>query len=621
MAIDSINKDFSKKKKDVNLLAKDFSSYRQKLIDFSKTYFPNTYNDFTEGSVGNMFIELTSYVGDVLSYNIDYNFKESLLTNASEERNIIRLAQSLGYKVPLSSGAVTSLKVYQLLPAIEENGEFVPDWTYALKINSNMKVGTDQNQNTTFRTLEPIDFSDMEELSDINQYKSIYQEDNDGNPTFFLIEYFRDVPVVAGNEKEMTVNVGDPEQFFTVELPDDDVIDIVSVKDSDGNKYYEVDYLAQDSIISQVQLDRNEEPFYQPKILKVPRRFITKVNKNLRKEIQFGAGTTVDIDEEVISSIFQADNKTGDTELAIDPSSFSTSKTYGKAPANTTLTIKYTTGGGVESNVGQNDLTNVNEVVFANDTSTLSEQEERTLNQMKTTLTVTNEEKATGGRGRLSPEEIRENALALFNSQKRCVTARDYKSRILSMPSRFGNVSKAFVKRNEVQNRNSSRKPTINCYLLSYDNNRKLSTLNQQTKKNISLYLNQFRMLTDGVNLLDGYVINISVDFEISVYSSFNKNEVLLRAIEVVKEFFDTDKMDFNQAIYVNDLELQLGNVEGVRTVNKVDIKNKTSDDGNYSNSLYPVKSALKDKIIYPSKEPAVFEVKYPNSDIQGRVK
>jgi len=617
MAINSINKDFSKKRKDVNLLAKDFSSYKQKLIDFSKTYFPNTYNDFTEGSTGNMFIELVSYVGDVLSYNIDYNFKESLLTNASEEKNIIKLAQSLGYKVPLSSGAVTSLKIYQLLP---DNGSGSPDWKYALKVNDNMKIGSNQNSDVIFRTLEPIDFSDMKDLSNVDDYLELYQENN-GTPQFWLVEYYRDIPVIAGQEKELTVNVGDPEKFYTVELPDDDVIDIISVVDSDGNKYYEVDYLAQDSIISQIKVDRNEEPFYQPKILKVPRRFITKVNKNLKKVIQFGAGTTVDIDEETISSIFQADNKVGSTELAIDPSSFSTSKTYGKAPANTTLTIKYTVGGGIESNVGQNDLTDINEIVYANDTSTLSDVEKNTLNQIKTTLTVTNESKASGGRGKLSPNEIRENALAFFNAQKRCVTARDYESRIFSMPSRFGNISKVYVEKSSAHKNNTTNSPTINCYLLSYDNNNKLTNLNSQTKKNVSIFLNEFRMLTDGVNLLDGYVVNIGVDFEISVYSSYNKSEVLLKAIETVKNFFDIDIMNFNQPIYINDLELQLGNVDGVRTVNSVKLINKTLDDGDYSSTYYPIQSATRNKIVYPSVEPSVFEIKYPNSDIKGRVR
>lgn len=617
MAITSINKDFSKKNKDVNLLAKDFGSYRQRLIDFAKTYFPNTYNDFTDASIGNMFIELVSYAGDVLSYNIDYNFKENLLTHSSEPKNIIALAQALGYKVPLSSGGVTSVKVYQLLP---DNGSNAPNFKYALKIQSGMKVVSNTNSNVEFRTLEPIDFSDMENLSGLSRYTSVFQQSG-GTPTFWLVEYYREVPVVAGTEKTITVSVGDPQQFYTIQLPEDNVIEVTSIQDSDGNVYYEVDYLAQDSIINTYEVSGGtEEPFFQPKLLKVPRRFITKVNKNLRMEIQFGSGTTDANDEEVIAALDQVANRSNSTELSIDPTSFTTSKTYGKVPANTTLTIKYTVGGGVESNVPQNDITNISEVVFENDTTTLSSVQVNTLNQMKTTLSVTNEQAATGGKGILTAEEIRQNALQFFSTQKRCVTADDYKARTLSMPSKFGNISKVYATKHKKGRNDTAPSSTIDLYLLGYNSNGNLTTLNTQTKKNLSTYLNEFRLLTDGVNLLNGYIINIGINFSISVYKGYNKNDVLLRSIETVKQFFDISKQDFNQPIFLSDLELQIANVDGVRTVNFLSIKNLTTDDGEYSNKYYPMRVAVRNKIVYPSVEPSIFEIKFPNQDIKGKV-
>jgi len=618
VAITSINKDFSKKGKDVNLLAKDFSSFRQKLIDFSKTYFPNTYNDFTDNSIGNMFIELVSYAGDVLSYNIDYNLKESILTHASETKNIVSLSQALGYKIPLSSGATTSLKVYQLLP---NDGTNNPDFTFALKIASNMKITSEQNPDVVFRTLETIDFSDMESLSDLSEYVSVFQEEG-GVPTFYLLEYYRDVPVVAGTEKTFTFEVGDPQQFLTIELPDTNVIEILSVIDSDNNTYYEVDYLAQDNIIQDVELSTaTEQPFYQPRLQRVPRRFITRVNKNLKQQIQFGSGTTDADDEEIIAALTQIDNNTNSTELAIDPASFSTSKTYGKVPSNTTLTIRYTVGGGIESNVPQNDLVNISEVVLENDTSNLSTGQISTLNQIRTTLSVTNEEKATGGDGIPSSEQIRQNALQFFSTQKRCVTAQDYKARVLSMPSKFGNITKVFAKKHEPKQNDNKPQSTIDLYLLGYDINGNLTTLNTQTKQNLSTYLNEFRLLTDGVNLLDGYIVNIGVDFEISVHKGYNKNTVLLKAIEAVKKFFDISKLDFNQPIYLSDLELQIANIDGVRTVSDLVLRNLTDRNGNYSNKYYPIQSAIRNKVIYPSVEPSVFEVKFPNQDIRGKVR
>lgn len=616
MAITSINKDFSKRTKDVNLLAKDFSSYRQRLVDFAKTYFPNTYNDFTDTSVGNMFVELVAYAGDVLSYNIDYNFKENLLTHASETKNILSLAQALGYKVNLSSGGVTSVKIYQLLP---DNGSNAPDFTYALKLQSGMKISSENDSNVIFRTLEPVNFENIQYLSDKDEYISVFQEEN-GTPAFWLVEYNREVPVSAGTEKTLTYTVGDAQQFLTVELPESDVIEVTSVTDSDNNVYYEVDYLAQDSIIQSSEISNaSEEPFFQPVIQRVPRRFVTKVNKNLKLQLQFGSGTTDSEDEDVILALEQANNLTQTSELAIDPNSFSTAKTYGKVPANTTLTIKYVTGGGVTSNVPQNDLINVSEVVYENDTTSLEPSEITRLNQIKTTLSVTNEEKATGGSGIPTPETIRENALQFFGSQKRCVTALDYKSRVLSMPTKFGRVTKAYAKKHDDITTEQS-KATIDLYLLGVDTNNKLTNLNTQTKKNISTYLNEFRLLTDGVNLLDGYVINLGVDFSISTYKGYNQNDVLLESIEVIKDFFNIRNQDFNTPIFLSDLELQIANVDGVRTVNNVELRNITSTNGTYSDKFYPVQSAIKNKTLYPSIEPSVFEVKFPNQDIRGKV-
>jgi len=614
VAINSINKSFDKKTKDVNLLAKDFSSYRARLIEFAKTYFPNTYNDFTDTSVGNMFIELVAYAGDVLSYNIDYNFKENLLTHASEPKNIISLAQSLGYKVPLSSGAVGSIKVYQLLP---DDGSGNPDFTYALKVASGMKVSSQLNSDVVFRTLEPIYFSEMSNLGTDSKYITSFQQEA-GSTTFWLVEYNKEVPVVAGTEKTLQISVGDPQQFYTIELPDDDVIEVLSVQDSDGNTYYEVDYLAQDSILTGDRVStRTEQPFFQTKLLKVPRRFITRVNKNLKLEIQFGSGTTDSEDTEVISALEQIKNNTNSTELALDPTSFTTSKTYGKVPSNTTLTIKYTTGGGVETNVPQNDLVNLNEVVFENDTTSFSGNL-ATLNQIKATLSTTNTSTASGGKGLPTIDEIRQNALQFFSSQKRCVTSSDYKARVLSMPTKFGSISKVYAQKHKQGVVESSPNSTIDLYLLGYDNNGKLTTLNTQTKKNLSTYLEEFRLLTDGVNLLDGYIVNIGVDFSVSVFKGYNKNEVLLQCIEIVKDFFNINNQDFNQPIYLSDLELQIANVDGVRTVNSVQLRNIT--EGSYSNKYYPISNAVKNKIVYPSVEPSVFEIKYPNQDIRGKV-
>jgi len=613
MALNSINRDFDKRTRDVSLLAKDFSSYRQRLIDFAKSYFPNQYNDFSSSSVGNMFIELVSYACDVLSYNVDYNLKESILTSASEQKNIISIAQSLGYKVPLSSPATTRLKVYQLLP--DNNGE--PDFRYALKIASGMKVISSSNSDIIFRTTEEIDFSRNEIISNPDSKYSVFEEDDDG-VLFWLLEYYKEVAVVAERQqKTLTIDVSDPKQFLTIEIPDADVTNILSITDSDNNAYFEVQSLAQDTIIDSVELtDATELPKFEPVIRRVPRRFITRVNKNLKLEVQFGAGTSDEEDSDVIKSLDNIlSNATSTDDLPIDPVSFSTAKTYGKVPSNTTLTIRYSVGGGVESNVPQNDLTGLNEIdILTLDTAV---PDAGVLSNIKSTISFTNEEPATGGSDIPTIDEIRQNALQHFSTQNRAVTASDYKARVLAMPTKFGNIAKAVARKHQPGN-NTTPTSTIDIHLLGYDSNNNLTTLNTQTKKNLSTYLNEYRLLTDGVNLLDGFILNIGVDFSISVYNGYNSNTVLLESIEKIKQFFDINKQDFFQPIYLSDLQLSIANVDGVRSVNEVKIKNLNGDG--FSNIIYDIDEALKNGIIYPSIEPSVFEIKYPNQDINGRV-
>jgi hypothetical protein len=613
MALNSINRDFDKRTRDVNLLAKDFSSYRQRLLDFAKSYFPNQYNDFSDNSVGNMFIELVSYACDVLSYNIDYNLKESILTHASEQKNIISIAQSLGYKIPLTSRSTAKLKVFQLLPHnASTNG---PDFNYALKIAEGMKVGSESNSNVIFRTKETIDFSNNQNIADPESKYRIFEQDENNDPLFWLVEYYKEVTVVSERqEKTLSIDVTDPQQFLTIEIPDTDVTEIISVTDSDNNTYFEVDSLAQDTIIDSVELDTDELPFFEPVIRRVPRRFITRVNKDLKLQIQFGSGTTDAEDAQVIESFKNILEAETSSQLAIDPTSFSRSKTYGKVPSNTTLTIKYSVGGGVESNVAQNDILNLNEVNFLNDSDSVDQE---ILSNIKSTLSFTNEEAATGGRDIPSISEIRQNALQYFSTQNRAVTAADYKTRVLAMPPKFGSVAKAVARKHQPKN-STAPTSTIDIHLLGYDSNKNLTTLNSQTKKNLSTYLNEYRLLTDGVNLLDGFIINIGVDFSISVYNGYNVNAVLLEAVENVKSFFDISKQDFFQPIYLSDLQLVIANVDGVRTVNNVQINNLNGDG--FSNIVYSITTATKNGIIYPSIEPSIFEIKYPNQDIKGRV-
>jgi hypothetical protein len=325
---------------------------------------------------------------------------------------------------------------------------------------------------------------------------------------------------------------------------------------------------------------------------------------------------------------------------------------YGVSPSNTTLTISYVIGGGLESNVNAEEITTVSSTSFLNDTSGLSDGEIILLNNIKNSLRVINTIASSGGDDADTDEQIRQNAMLSFSAQNRIVTEEDLLLRVYSMPSYLGSVAKSFVQSNltrEIQynglirgitspNNNetldlsplnpldrrkfleSSNPFTNNLYVLGYDSNKKLTSINPATLQNLITYLNNYKIVTDKINIIDGYIINIGVDFKITVFQGFNKRDILNNCIDTVKSFFNIDNFGFNQPINLSQLSFELMRVEGVQSVIDIKVKNLTIDDGDYSPIAYNLNIATQNNIIYPSKDPSVFEIKFPNTDIKGLV-
>jgi hypothetical protein len=605
--------------KEVRYINKDFVSLRKSLIDFSKVYFPNTYNDFNESSVGMMFIEMSAYVGDMLSYYIDSTLKEQLLYYAEERKNIIYLAQSLGYKYKTTVPSTVNLDVYQLIPATGVNGEDI-DFRFALRIDNRMVVVSETYPNIEFITTNPIDFSNY---SDNNFTATVYQVDEFGNPLFYLLK--KVVSAVAGTIQTYEVSFTTPEQFKSISLPDADIIEILDVIDSDGNVWYEVDYLAQDTIffdednIASNNTTDNLDVYVTPKILKfkkVSDRFTTKTDINGITSLNFGSGISSKADQLLVPSIDSIKNNVI-FDTANLANQFLNTRTYGHVPSNTTLTIRYTIGGGIESNVPSNDLKKIKYSNIKNSATDFSDPSEGTiLNTIKRSLAVNNSVPATGGRGEESNEEIRQNAIAFFASQDRCVTDMDYLARIYQMPAKYGSISKAYIEK-DVDNY------AVNIYVLGYDENKKLTQLNDSTKQNLKTYLSHYRDLSTGINIKDGYIVNIGVNFDILTFPKYNKNDVLLNCIDKLKTYFNIDVWTIGQTIVLNEIYTLLSDVTGVRSVANIDIINKYQSSGTpgYSNNYYYIKAATQNGIIYPSLDPSIFEIKYPNSDIFGKAK
>ena len=677
MALTKTNKNFKNRGKDIKYLNKDFAQYRGNLIEFAKTYFPKTYSDFNESSPGMMFIEMASYIGDSLSYYVDDTLKESLMVHAEDIENVIALSQYLGYKPKVTSPSVTTLSVYQLVPSTGTGGSNTFDKTYLLTIKEGMQV-VDKN-NVSFITRDVVDFTD-----ETDREITIYETDSiSGEATFYLVKKY--VQAISARIETKEVEFGSYESFQTIELSDTNVIDIYDVRDSNGNKWYEVPYLGQEMVFEDYpNTEINDPDLYQfkttvPYILKTtktPRRFVKKVNGDSTTTIQFGAGDPTANDEQLIPNLKNVGlglpNSISKLNESFDPTNFLKTKTYGTSPSNTTMTVKYLVGGGISSNVSKGSLTKISSIDFEEDVQLLSNNAVGLYNATKNSVAVDNEVPATGGKGGDTVDEIRENALANFGAQNRAVTAKDYQVRVLSMPTKFGSIAKAFATadgtldnnspssvlaspkalneftdivmgfvdkpdrqepdRKSVQqelqkfligktsNDNEKNNPfAINLYLLGYDGNGKLTNLNQAVKENLKTYLNEYKVLTDGVNISDGYIINIGINFEVITLNNYNKSEVITECISDMKDYFDINNWTFNNTINISELELLLANVDGVSSVPKLEIVNKCH--GNYAPNSYNIEAAIKDKILYPSLDPSVFEIKFPDVDIKGRAK
>jgi len=614
---------------EIKYLSKDFSQFRENLINLAKTYYPDTYNDFNESSPGSMFIDMSSYVGDVLALYVDQQLRESLLGYAQERKNVVALARMLGYKPNITTPAQCTLDVFQILPSIVSGSAKVPDFNYALNIVPGMVVGTTSKPTIEFRCDENINFA----VSSSNNPTEtlVYTLDSNNQPEYFLLK--KQVKVYAATEKTINFTFGTATKFAKVLINDDNIIGISKVVDSDGNIWTEVPYLAQETIFDEVTNTYDQTPdlpIYKdsvPFLLKlknVPKRFVTRPTADNKMEIQFGSGISTNPDEEIIpnpenvgSSLPLGVNK---LDATFDPSNFVYTKAYGQVPTNTTLTVTYLVGNGIKSNVGVNTITNLLNVQFNNDVSTLNPQ---LYSRVVNSVAVTNNVSATGGKDTETLDEIREKALATFSAQNRTVTRDDYLIRLYSMPAKYGAIAKAHISQDEQQNPFVSgekvRNPfALNMYCLGYDSNKNLIQLNTAIKENIKHFLSQYRILTDAINIKDAYVVNFAIHYDILVLPGFNNNEVLLQSVEVIKNYFNIDNWQINQPIIKAEIINELLKVPGIQSVPKIFIRNMYGTG--YSNIFYDMETAERNHIIYPSLDPCIFELKYPNSDIKGRV-
>jgi hypothetical protein len=628
-------------KKDISYLGRDFAGLRSNLIEFAKTYFPNTYKDFNESAPGTMFLESVAYVGDVLGYYIDATFKESLLPYAEEKNQVYNIAQFMGYTPRLISPSMATVTFSQEVPAMTDDPT-QPDYDYALNVKATTRLFA-PNFGVEYRLLTDCNFK----VDQGDVVKEISQTATDGT-----IEYYRlhkKITVVSGYSKTESFTFGSPIKYDRITLAEENVTDIISVTDGDGNTWYEVPFLAQDMVFSEFQnIESNDTSLVQfdatnpyiLKRLKTSKRFRTYVRTDRKTEMRFGAGTLVTPDEELIpnpdnvgSNLPGSPSKLG---IAFDPNNFTNTRAYGEAPSNTTLEITYAFDGGSKHNVRSGEINSFANKIVTSLPSTLDGTK---ITRVNNSLSVVNGEPSSGGMDVESVEEIKQNAMAFFQAQSRSVTSDDILVRIYALPERYGNIAKAYVVQDEQITTQPGEELTftknqfgLNLYLLGYNNTRKLTKLNDVTKKNLKTYLDRFRMVTDAYNIKDAYIVNIAIKFDLLTKKGYNKNEVLLNAINEMKNYFNIDRWQINQPLVIAEMVAKLIEVEGVVGVEtpsdsnplgtNIVIENRYDTAKGYSGNVYDLGDpmVIKNGVVYPSRDPAIFELKFPDTDIIGRV-
>lgn len=613
--------------KDVRYLNKDFNTFKEALIEYAKAYYPNTYNDFSTSSPGTMFIDMAAYVGDVLSFYLDNQVQETFLEYAKQTNNLYALAYMLGYRPKVTSAALVTLDVYQQLPA--SGASYAPDFNYALTIDEGMQVRSNVNTSNYFYCPNKVNFSLSSSIdpTDISVYTTV-----GGNPNTYLLK--KTTPALSGQVKTTSFTFGAAERFPIRTLEDANIIEIISVTDLDGNKWYEVPYLAQDYILQPVQntalfypelyQEANEVPYILER-LDVPRRFVTRFKSLTELEFEFGAGV-IEASGSVPNPFNVGIGTVNGLDLlttAFDPTNFVSNNSYGLAPSNTTLNITYLVGGGASANVQVNELTYIASATstFAGTTNPV------TADVIKSSLATNNNVRAVGGGDGDTAEQLRLNTLSKFPSQMRAVTQQDYLGFVLGMPSQFGQIAKAYVTKDTATfarylvGQNGLRDPlATSIYLLTYNTNGEFTVPGSALLRNIQTYLGQYRMLTDTIILKNAYIINIQVSFDIVVRPNYSGREVIGFCLTALKAYFDRQRWQINQPIILSEIFTLLDQISGVQTVQKVNITNIAGTNVGYSQYGYDISAATLNGVIYPSLDPSIFEVKYPDVDIQGRV-
>lgn len=612
MAIDVRNK--LKKERNRTFLSKDFDAFRAELLSYAKTYFPDKIQDFSESSMGGLFLDMAAFVGDSLSFYLDHQFTELNPLTAVERRNILLHLRNAGVKATGASPASVAIKFYLRVPA-----EQTASGAYRPKLSTlpTIKSGTTCKSTTgiTFNLVEDLNFSDTDEEGNFICETAVYTTDTAGNPTQYVVTMSG--LCVSGNETVDSFDIPNAHSpFREITLSNPDISDIISVTDSNGNEYYQVESLSQDTVfraVTNIDSDGKLVPM-NLEVVSAPRRFISNFDPTTRlTTIRFGAGDAETLDDDIVPDPSELAlplyGKRQFTRFSIDPNSLLQTQTLGISPKGTTISIRYRHGGGISHNVSAGSirsLTTIN-MVFPNFPSSSE------ATQVRSSIELKNIDPARGGDSAPSLDELKTKIPSARQMQSRIVSRQDLLARIYTMPNTFGRVFRAGISDNPINPLSSQ------LYIISRDRNGRLDISPDALKRNLSTYLNEFRLISDAMDILDARVANYSVNFGIMTAPSANKNGVVQSVISRLAEILKIENFQIDQPIVIDDMVNVIINTPGVVSLISLDVlaKNGTEENRTYSDFYFDYENATRNKIITAPRG-TIFELRYPEYDIIG---
>jgi len=591
------------KKPKISYTSRDFQSIKSDLINYAKVYYPDTYKDFNEASFGSLMIDLVSYVGDILSFYVDYQSNESFLETAIEPNNVLKIANQMGYKIKGVPSSTGNCAFYVIVPALSAGG--APNQNLIPILKKGTLLSSDGG--ASFILNQDVDFSAS------NTEIQVAALDANNSVTSYIFKAYGEV--ISGRVDSETLSVGDYQKFLRLPLSDQNISEVLSVKDADGNEYYEVEFLSQDTVFVPVQ-NSGYDVSSVPNLLKqkiVPRRFVVDQDLDGNTFLQFGYGS----ETQLLSSSFpdpdqavlklQGQNYFADSSY--DPSVIFKTDKFGIAPANTTLTIEYRVNDVDNLNAAVGTVTKVIQPIVEFPASTYTKQEALSL---ISNFDVNNEEPIVGYTELPSIDEIKTRAIDAFATQNRAVTRQDYINLIYRMPTKFGAVKRA----NIVQDSNSFKR-NLNLYIVSEDEEGSLTNSSTSLKKNVKQWLNNYKMINDTIDILDAVIVNVQVNFVILVESDMNASVVLNQCLNTLKEKYSV-KFNLGEPFYISDIYKTLNAVNGVIDTKNVVITRKTGL--NYSQAEFSIEKNIVNNRYIDVPQNVILEIKNLDQDIVGAV-